>query len=68
MADEGVIDVDDQHDNRVEVKTNEGDTNNEEENNATSRLRSIVWDHFPYVTDGKKAKCKHCKKAFNFWL
>ena len=57
---EGVINVDDQQEDGVEVPR-EGDI--EEENNAKPKLRSIVWQHFPYVKGAKKAECTHCKKV-----
>lgn len=50
---EGVIDVDDQQDDGVQVPlAGEGDI--EEENSENSRLQSIVWRHFPYVKGAKK--------------
>ena len=57
---EGVINVDDKQEDGVEVP-GEGDI--EEENNAKPKLRSIVWQHFPYVKGAKKAECTHCKKV-----
>lgn len=49
---EGVIDVDDQND-EFEVP--------EEENKP--KLKSVVWQHFPYKKGAKKSKCKYCKKV-----
>ncbi|KAL4566774.1 hypothetical protein LXL04_030899 [Taraxacum kok-saghyz] len=49
---EGVIDVDDQNDDGVEVTEEE----------IKSKLKSVVWEHFPYKKGAKKSKCKYCKK------
>ena len=47
---EGVIDVDveDQNDDGVE---------------APDKMRSIVWQHFPYKKGAQTSKCNHCKNV-----
>ncbi|KAL4577632.1 hypothetical protein LXL04_013742 [Taraxacum kok-saghyz] len=45
---EGVIDVDDQNGDGVE---------------APDKMRSIVWQHFPYKKGAQTSKCNHCKKV-----
>ena len=45
---EVVIDVEDQNDDEVE---------------APDKIRSIVWQHFPYKKGAQTSRCNHCKKA-----
>lgn len=64
MADdehENIIDLEDQNENGDDVPL--ADEVGNEEENKSSRARSIVWQHFPRVEGQTSAKCNHCKKV-----
>ena len=53
---EDVVDVDDQNDDGVEVSGEE----------TKSKLKSVVWEHFPYKKGAKKSKCKLNFQVFHY--
>ncbi|KAL4579869.1 hypothetical protein LXL04_016037 [Taraxacum kok-saghyz] len=66
--DEGVIDVDEQNvvddKNDVDDEIDMDDVTDEangQQKKPKGRIRSIAWEHFPYVKGAKRTKCIYCK-------